>query len=188
MASLHVSRSACSAAEMGGAARRVLLPLVLMAHADVDEELRSHAFSCAGSISHLQLDTRQVSELMDDMGAIRQKAPWRVRLACLPFVQAVGFLHSITSPPRRPSSLLIILEKSLVDKQPENRERAMVALSQITPAMDNDTITALAARFVKLSRSTLKPRKAKNPKHSDFADTPSAQADVGRSAATAGAK
>lgn len=59
MASIHVSRSACSAAEAGSAVRRALLPLVLMAHADVDEELRSHAFSCAGSISHLQLDTPQ---------------------------------------------------------------------------------------------------------------------------------
>lgn len=59
MASLHVSRSACSPAETGSAVRRALLPLVLMAHADVDEELRSHAFSCAGSISHLQLDAAQ---------------------------------------------------------------------------------------------------------------------------------
>ena len=59
MASLLVSRSACSPAAPGSTLRRALLPLVLMAHADVDEELRSHAFSCAGSISHLQLDSKQ---------------------------------------------------------------------------------------------------------------------------------
>jgi hypothetical protein len=45
-----------------------------------------------------------------------------------------------------------------VDKQPENRERAMVALSQLTPTMDHGTINALAARFAKLTRSTLKPK------------------------------
>jgi hypothetical protein len=59
MASLHVSRSACTAAETGSAVRRALLPLVLNAHADVDEELRSHAFSCAGNISHLMLSQTQ---------------------------------------------------------------------------------------------------------------------------------
>lgn len=54
--------------------------------------------------------------MMDELAALRAKAPWRVRLACLPFVQAVGFLHSITTPPRRPSSLLTIVEKSLGDQ------------------------------------------------------------------------
>jgi hypothetical protein len=56
-----------------------------------------------------------------------------------------------------------------VDHQPENRERAMVALSQLTPAMDTDTITALAARFIKLARSTLKPKakKVKTMKNSE---------------------
>jgi|EP01044_Picomonas_judraskeda_P023540 hypothetical protein len=106
---------------------------------------------------------------MDDLAVLRAKAPWRVRLACLPFVQAAAFLHAVTTPPRRPSSLLTMLEKSLVDTQPENRERAMVALSQLTPAMDSDTIAALAARFVKLARSTLKakqPKKAKTVRNS----------------------
>jgi|EP01043_Picozoa_sp_COSAG02_P001885 hypothetical protein len=40
----------------------------------------------------------------------------------------------------------------------------MVALSQLTPAMDTDTITSLAARFVKLARCALKPKKAKKAK------------------------
>jgi|EP01043_Picozoa_sp_COSAG02_P001886 hypothetical protein len=57
----------------------------------------------------------RVTEMMDDLAALRAKAPWRVRLACLPFVQAAGFLHAITIPPRRPSSLLTIVEKSLGD-------------------------------------------------------------------------
>lgn len=59
MVSLHVSRSAYASAEPGGSLRRALLPLVLMAHADVDEDLRSHAFTCAGSISHLQMNSAQ---------------------------------------------------------------------------------------------------------------------------------
>ena len=51
---------------------------------------------------------------MDELATLRGKGcPWRVRLACLPFVQAVAFRHSITTPPTRPSSLLTILEKSL---------------------------------------------------------------------------
>lgn len=64
----------------------------------------------------------------------------------------------------------------------------MVALSQLTPAMENDTITALAARFVKLSRSTLKPTKGKKPQHSDaVADTSTAPGSaVSGGSATAG--
>ena len=163
MASLHVARSSCSPAEEGVVARAGLLPLVLMAHADVDADLRSHAFSCAGIISHLQLSHQQVLALMDELAVMRTKSAWRVRLALLIFVQTVGFLHSMTTTIQRPSSLLTIVEKSLVDKQPENRDRAMVTLSQLSPCMDTETIKALAKKFVKLCNTPLK-QKAKRQK------------------------
>ena len=85
MSSLHVARSACytgettrswhtrqhlpfllSAAAEGMLVRRALLPLVLAAHADVDEELRSHAFQCAATISHLHLPGEQYARNAPD--------------------------------------------------------------------------------------------------------------------------
>eukprot|EP01046_Picozoa_sp_COSAG06_P040018 COSAG06_NODE_4798_length_3945_cov_19.107644_2_plen_175_part_00 len=48
----------------------------------------------------------------------------------------------------------------------------MVALSQLTPTMDNDTINALAARFAKLARSTLKPKPSKKRRAAEAAAPP----------------
>lgn len=63
----------------------------------------------------------------------------------------------------------------------------MIALSQLTPAMDADTITALAARFVKLSRSALKPKVPKKPKTSEqLASTTDTLAPQAQTASDAG--
>ena len=93
--------------------------------------------------------------MVAQLTALRAGAPWRVRLAVLPCAQAVGFLHCLTAPPRRPSPLLTIIEKSLVDTQPENRDRAMVCLSHLAPCMAAETLQALGRRFVKLCNASL---------------------------------
>jgi hypothetical protein len=95
LASVVSSRSSLNSASDGAVLRESLMPLVIAAHADRDEDTRAQAFTCASAIALLELQPDRFKSMISMLSDLREKVPWRSRLGILPFLQALAFRHSL---------------------------------------------------------------------------------------------